>query len=163
MDSDPFVSNNFTITNTTGSTQTYSVSASIGVTPAIPNGLMRGSIGYTLTNQVGSSATLSTSGTSIYTATIDGNVASTLWGTGTSFTTGSSTGGGIDFGYPTRLPAPESTDSTIGIIIQFSLSAGDSVAFTSNFDVTPVPVPAALWLFGSGLLGLAGVARRKSA
>ncbi len=26
---------------------------------------------------------------------------------------------------------------------------------------TPVPVPAALWLFGSGLLGLAGIARRK--
>lgn len=27
----------------------------------------------------------------------------------------------------------------------------------------PVPVPAAVWLFGSGLLGLAGVARRKAA
>lgn len=26
---------------------------------------------------------------------------------------------------------------------------------------TPVPVPAAVWLFGSGLLGLVGVARRK--
>jgi hypothetical protein len=25
-----------------------------------------------------------------------------------------------------------------------------------------VPVPAAVWLFGSGLLGLIGVARRKS-
>ena len=30
-------------------------------------------------------------------------------------------------------------------------------------DVSAVPVPAAVWLFGSGLLGLAGVARRKSA
>jgi len=29
--------------------------------------------------------------------------------------------------------------------------------------LTPVPVPAAIWLFGSGLLGLAGIARRKSA
>jgi hypothetical protein len=28
---------------------------------------------------------------------------------------------------------------------------------------SPVPVPAALWLFGSGLLGLAGVGRRKAA
>lgn len=28
-------------------------------------------------------------------------------------------------------------------------------------DVQVVPVPAAVWLFGSGLLGLAGVARRK--
>jgi len=30
-------------------------------------------------------------------------------------------------------------------------------------DVSAVPVPAAMWLFGSGLLGLVGVARRKSA
>jgi len=29
--------------------------------------------------------------------------------------------------------------------------------------VTPVPVPAAVWLFGSGLLGLVGMARRKKA
>jgi hypothetical protein len=29
------------------------------------------------------------------------------------------------------------------------------------FNVTAVPVPAAVWLFGSGLLGLVGIARRK--
>ena len=28
-------------------------------------------------------------------------------------------------------------------------------------QVTTVPVPAAVWLFGSGLLGLVGVARRR--
>lgn len=33
----------------------------------------------------------------------------------------------------------------------------------TDFSVTPVPVPAAVWLFGSGLLGLVGIARRKSA
>lgn len=32
-----------------------------------------------------------------------------------------------------------------------------------RFDVAPVPVPAAVWLFGSGLLGLVGIARRKKA
>lgn len=30
-------------------------------------------------------------------------------------------------------------------------------------QVSPVPVPAAVWLFGSGLIGLVGVARRKKA
>lgn len=30
-------------------------------------------------------------------------------------------------------------------------------------DVSPVPVPAAVWLFGTGLLGLIGVTRRKTA
>ena len=31
-----------------------------------------------------------------------------------------------------------------------------------NMSVATVPVPAAVWLFGSGLLGLAGIARRKA-
>ena len=31
----------------------------------------------------------------------------------------------------------------------------------SNLTTTPVPIPAAAWLLGSGLLGLFGVARRK--
>jgi hypothetical protein len=30
-------------------------------------------------------------------------------------------------------------------------------------DVSAVPVPAAVWLFGSGLIGLVGIARRKKA
>ncbi len=48
------------------------------------------------------------------------------------------------------------------------LLASSGVVFgTSNsgansaIAVNPVPVPAAVWLFGSGLLGLAGVARRR--
>ena len=32
-----------------------------------------------------------------------------------------------------------------------------------NGTIVPVPVPAAVWLFGSGLLGLVGVARRRKA
>jgi hypothetical protein len=36
---------------------------------------------------------------------------------------------------------------------------GLSANFTPN---TPIPVPAAAWLFGSGLLGLVGVARRRN-
>lgn len=33
----------------------------------------------------------------------------------------------------------------------------------TDYNATVVPVPAAVWLFGSGLLGLVGIARRKSA
>ncbi len=40
----------------------------------------------------------------------------------------------------------------------WAVQSGDVGLLTSA-----VPVPAAVWLFGSGLLGLAGVARRKSA
>ena len=31
------------------------------------------------------------------------------------------------------------------------------------FDTVVIPIPAAVWLFGSGLLGLIGIARRKKA
>ena len=33
----------------------------------------------------------------------------------------------------------------------------------ASLEVSAVPVPAAVWLFGSGLLGLVGVARRRKA
>lgn len=36
-------------------------------------------------------------------------------------------------------------------------------SFSASITVSSVPVPAAVWLFGSGLLGLAGVAGRKEA
>lgn len=40
-------------------------------------------------------------------------------------------------------------------------TAGHISLATMGFS--PVPLPAAAWLFGSGLLGLIGVARRKAA
>lgn len=33
--------------------------------------------------------------------------------------------------------------------------------FVTTDSLTPVPVPAAVWLFGSGLLGLVDIARRR--
>ena len=38
---------------------------------------------------------------------------------------------------------------------------GGFISYTFEFDVAPVPIPATVWLFGSGLIGLIGVARRK--
>ena len=40
---------------------------------------------------------------------------------------------------------------------------GDDMIAFDNINVTVVPVPAAAWLFGSGLLGLIGFARRNRA
>ncbi|MDT8282598.1 MAG: VPLPA-CTERM sorting domain-containing protein, partial [Gammaproteobacteria bacterium] len=41
--------------------------------------------------------------------------------------------------------------------------AFDGSNITFGASVSAVPIPAAAWLFGSGLLGLVGVARRKTA
>lgn len=39
--------------------------------------------------------------------------------------------------------------------------SGGNIIFDAVGQLNPVPIPAAVWLFGSGLLGLIGVARRK--
>lgn len=66
------------------------------------------------------------------------------------------------------------TDSSGMVTLSFSgtsgalkfRAAGATYAdqfYIRNATVVPVPVPAAAWLFGSGLLGLVGVARRNRA
>ncbi|MCG7990062.1 MAG: hypothetical protein JAY99_13875 [Candidatus Thiodiazotropha lotti] len=46
-----------------------------------------------------------------------------------------------------------------------SFTLPDGIDFTSDsgvfLSVNPVPIPAAVWLFGSGLLGFIGISRRK--
>lgn len=44
---------------------------------------------------------------------------------------------------------------------QWTLSA-NATGSSYSMTVTAVPIPAALWLFGSGLLGLAGIVRKKT-
>ena len=57
-----------------------------------------------------------------------------------------------------------------GVTLQFTVICGGASTCTSDYsfdnisitaDVAAVPVPAAVWLFGSGLIGLVGIARRK--
>jgi hypothetical protein len=45
-----------------------------------------------------------------------------------------------------------------GLNVNFDIGSGNSLTVLS---VSSVPVPAAVWLFGSGLIGLVGFARRK--
>jgi hypothetical protein len=56
---------------------------------------------------------------------------------------------------------------SFGDRIDVSFTVNSATMFTMNgggsFEVTLVTIPAAIWLFGSGFLGLIGVARRKAA
>ena len=69
--------------------------------------------------------------------------------------------------YTLDLLIPEA-HAIAGATLSFGFSAtatdynGSAVFYDNlNFDRVVVPVPAAVWLFGSGLLGLVGVARRR--
>lgn len=58
------------------------------------------------------------------------------------------------------------TDSMIGNFLTFGFSAtatnyNGSGVFYDNLNLAPIPLPAAVWLFGSGLLGLVAIARKK--
>ena len=54
------------------------------------------------------------------------------------------------------------SDWTVPEVNQYDVKFGNIGGFQLVADVTPVPVPAAVWLFGTGLLGLVGVARRRA-
>lgn len=55
-------------------------------------------------------------------------------------------------------PAITFTDTFIGTAFD-----ANQVSMGFNYSISAIPLPPALWLFGSGLLGLVGIARRKKA
>ena len=65
----------------------------------------------------------------------------------------------INFDDPNNpYPAISFTDTFIGTAFDL-----DELAMGFNYSITAIPIPPAIWLFGSGLLGLVGMARRKKA
>ena len=59
-------------------------------------------------------------------------------------------------------PAPDNTAEVRFIVLYLGASGGAAFADDISATLAPIPVPAAVWLFGSGLRGLVGVARRRN-
>lgn len=77
----------------------------------------------------------------------------------------------LPFNSPFHFQAALYADAANGAFANFGNTAAISVSLPEGYTfgsysgvllTAPVPVPAAVWLFGSGLLGLIGVARRKT-
>ena len=153
---DPWVSSNYTITNNTLSTNNYSVTITLPISPQILTGsLTGGSVQGGVTDNNGNGATLGQSGVlPLYTALIDGVAYQSLLPPGpTSVTVGSflsGTLGPAQFGLPIPSQPGPNVLTSIGIRLDFSLTPGDSATFSSVFVVEPVPESATMALASCG-------------
>ena len=76
--------------------------------------------------------------------------------------TGAFSGAGIDTKSADLLTALGAPTNTPFEFFGFSLQSVNGNVVSTDIVNTAVPVPAAVWLFGSGLIGLVGVARRRA-
>jgi hypothetical protein len=155
---DPLISAMFSITNNTASTKHFDLLFTLPVGSAFgPPAVKSGSLAASFQDLNNSgSVTLSNID---WDGRIDGADAMAL------FSGDFSCGGAGCIGniFPASDgPLPSSgVNTSIGIHLAFDLTAGDKATFNTLFEVVPVPIPAAAWLFGSGLLGLVALARRR--
>ncbi len=159
IDPDPFINGTFSITNTSSSTQTFSVAFELDSDVQWTTSMLNGAFSGTLNdgNGDGMAAIGRAAGTAgFYSALIDAAIVQFLGANPYSYAGaafGSSQVGPESFG-PV---AGGALQQTIGIKFKFTLSAGDSVSFASLFNVAPAPGAIAL----IGCCGLAGSRRRR--
>lgn len=91
-------------------------------------------------------------------------LAVTTWNTSTLCTPGDNCiGNAVSGGWPLTddgiAGSPMIDGPFPGLNVNFDIGSGNSLTV---LNISAVPVPGAVWLFGSGLLGLIGLARRKA-
>jgi len=156
VDPDPFVTGTFSLTNETTVSRDYVLDFSLDISPAMTESSLAGQIFGTITDANGSGSALMTAinGGFVYSALADELFVQGLMQNASHQVTsvgGSTSFSGGSFGFPVPVSGP-AINSSIGIRFAFSLSAGDSVSFSSVFVANPIPAPAAIVM--GGLLGV---------
>jgi hypothetical protein len=171
VNEDPFIIGALTITNFTNAPKDFNFSFLLPVLPAFSPSRMGGSVFASLLDANGDGAASlgpNASSPAIYRGQIDGGTVLPLFGALVSCNSGGGcvTTGSDSSGLPGLTLAGPGVAQDIRTLLSFTLSAGDSVTFNTNFTVEPVPLPAALplLLLGFGTLGAGRLTgRRRSA
>lgn len=164
---DPFTNLNYAVTNNGAATLLFTVSVTLPISSQGPTTLHGGSMGATLTDaNFNGVATVATSaGVPLYRGQIDGATVLSIYpdpySQSVAFAGQSVNVPALNPGLPgPTLPSGPAT-STIGIINQFTLTAGDTFSGNSFFVVEAVPEPNTLGLAAAAVSALLFARRRR--
>jgi|tagenome__1003787_1003787.scaffolds.fasta_scaffold20593866_2 hypothetical protein len=168
FNNDPFVLNNFLVTNNLGVPQVFSVFVGLPATLAAPNTISGNVRASVIDGGTDGASITSVAGSPIYQAQVDFATVATLQNDPfiVAAVPGGSNTASATFG-PTA--SGVAVTSTIGVQLRFMLSPGDTASILSRFDVIPggpnggLPEPTTLTLGGIvAMLGIGLRGRRSS-
>lgn len=167
LKTDPFVTNNINVTNTSAFTQIFIATVTLPIPAFDYSEVVFSSVGVTATDSDGDGSLLVDidGGIPFYRGRVDGVTLLPLTPPAVPITTADCS----PFASPgctatssdgvASMAVPFDTANEIEIILRFSLSPGDSVGITSRFEIVPEPTTG--MLLGLGLTGLAATGRRR--
>jgi hypothetical protein len=142
------VSGSQTFYNMSASSRTYTYYQYAPLSGGSGGNVMNGSVTATLTDLNGNGALLSTdtAGNAIYTATLNDVAVQTLWSSPFGLAVGQYLSNSASPASFANVPVPSGVpaDGNPGVVLRFTLSAGDAVSFAYTFNVVPGPGALAL-------------------